>query len=400
VSSILAWLDSDDDQRRRMLSVVELFKDEGTVDELGVGAVRDTIADVLFPGTSVLHSRARYLLFVPWLLLRAQRSTRVASAAVAELRRLEIRLIYSLLAGGESAGVIGRQAKDRLKRMPSAAYWAATYRYGIRVWDTTVEGYFRKALAADARRRMEPEADDPGVVSDERLTGLDPYLPTAPDDLLSATSFDLSAAEAGFLRDHLLATTPGSLFAWLLGHADATAGDQIWLDPESAAFPSGLRRVVEHGRRFHSAIHGAAVLYNLMLAEQRESQPLISEHRVALDEWAQELARTRALDGWDLNDFWAMLGEHNPRIGSFTRSFVNKWVHGAHQGAGVAKDQALRALVKQRELQLKGGRARLVNPAALDAWRGRSGLVRLDYRWTVARQLLDDIYSAPRTETG
>jgi hypothetical protein len=46
VSSVLAWLDSDDDQRRRMLAVVELFKDEGTVDELGIGAIRDTISDV------------------------------------------------------------------------------------------------------------------------------------------------------------------------------------------------------------------------------------------------------------------------------------------------------------------------------------------------------------------
>jgi hypothetical protein len=58
-------------------------------------------------------------------------------------------------------------------------------------------------------------------------------------------------------------------------------------------------------------------------------------------------------------------------------------VQGAHQDSAVADDQALRALVRQREIRLKGGRARLVNAAALDAWRGRSGLVRLDYRWPV-----------------
>lgn len=139
-----------------MLAVVELFKDEGTVDELGIGAIRDTIADALFPGTSVLHTRPRYLLFVPWLLGRAQRSTKDASAAAAELRRLEVRLIHALLAGGETGSVIGSQAKDRLKRMPSAAYWAATARYGIRLWDTTIEGYFRKALAVDDHRRREP----------------------------------------------------------------------------------------------------------------------------------------------------------------------------------------------------------------------------------------------------
>jgi hypothetical protein len=63
--SQLAWLDHDDAQMRRALTVIELLKEESTVDEIGIGPIRDTIADVLFPGTSVLHTRARYLLFVP-----------------------------------------------------------------------------------------------------------------------------------------------------------------------------------------------------------------------------------------------------------------------------------------------------------------------------------------------
>ena len=57
VVSRFGWLDTDDAQRRAMLSVVELFKDEGTVDEIGIGAVRDSISDRLFPGTSVLLTR-------------------------------------------------------------------------------------------------------------------------------------------------------------------------------------------------------------------------------------------------------------------------------------------------------------------------------------------------------
>jgi hypothetical protein len=37
-----------------MLEVVDLFKEEGTVDELGIGSIRDARADSLFAGTSVL----------------------------------------------------------------------------------------------------------------------------------------------------------------------------------------------------------------------------------------------------------------------------------------------------------------------------------------------------------
>jgi hypothetical protein len=69
MSSNFAWLDYDARERRAMLGIVDLFREKGTVDELGLGVIRDAFADRLFPGTSTLHSRARYWLFVPWLYL-------------------------------------------------------------------------------------------------------------------------------------------------------------------------------------------------------------------------------------------------------------------------------------------------------------------------------------------
>ena len=65
--SQLAWLDHDDAQMRQASTAIELFKEESAVHEIGIGSTRDTIADVFFPGTSVLHTRTRYLI-VPWLL--------------------------------------------------------------------------------------------------------------------------------------------------------------------------------------------------------------------------------------------------------------------------------------------------------------------------------------------
>ena len=129
--SQLAWLDHDDAQMRSALTAIELFKEESTVHEIGIGSIRDTIADVLFPGTSVLHTRARYLLFVPWLLDGTAELDLQPDRAVAELRWLEAQLIHSLLAGGETDGIVSSQARDRLRRMPSAACWAATLRYDI-----------------------------------------------------------------------------------------------------------------------------------------------------------------------------------------------------------------------------------------------------------------------------
>jgi len=66
VPSLIAWLDADTDDQARMRDIVKLFTDRDSRDELGLGQVRDAISDGLFPGTSVLLTRARYLLLVPW----------------------------------------------------------------------------------------------------------------------------------------------------------------------------------------------------------------------------------------------------------------------------------------------------------------------------------------------
>ena len=68
--STFTWLDHSEEQRRQMLDVLDLFREKGTVDELGLGTIRDAMADLMFPGTGAAQTRARYLLFVPWIYLR------------------------------------------------------------------------------------------------------------------------------------------------------------------------------------------------------------------------------------------------------------------------------------------------------------------------------------------
>ena len=63
----LAWLDYSEADQRRAREIVAMFSQRESRDELGLGQIRDTLSDTLFPGTSVLLTRARYFLFVPWL---------------------------------------------------------------------------------------------------------------------------------------------------------------------------------------------------------------------------------------------------------------------------------------------------------------------------------------------
>ena len=86
--SAFVWLDYSESERRKMLEVVDLFREHDTRDELGVGSVRDAFADMLFPGTSTIMTRARYFLLVPWAYQRLE-SLHVRSAEIAARARRE-----------------------------------------------------------------------------------------------------------------------------------------------------------------------------------------------------------------------------------------------------------------------------------------------------------------------
>ena len=395
VVSTVAWLSYDSAERDRTLKLIELFKESGTVDELGVGSIRDTFAEALFPGTSVIQTRARYLLFIPWLLELTVRDARHDTNATDRLRRNEITLIHALLAAGETDGVIGQSARDKLKRMPSAVYWAALRRYGIRTSEASIEAFLREAHGSQMRRRNEPVADDDGLAVRHTVLGLDPELAVScppPDGLLTAATLALTDGEASYLRDRIVGSTPGSLLAWLLARHRRADVENIWWHPDRAQFPDHLRDVVGHGERFHHAIHGALLLYNLILAEKKQSAPLAERYRAALENWHREVADHGTWDGWSREEFWATLRVHNRNLPPRTVAFVNRWWELAPSSRSVAEDPALHALVREREYQLKRSRARLVNQSALDNWQGESGLVRLDYRWGITRRITDDIF--------
>ena len=65
--SSLSWLDYDNEAYQRAQRILTLFKERDTRDELGLGSIRDSISDVLFPGTSTIQTRLRYMLFIPWM---------------------------------------------------------------------------------------------------------------------------------------------------------------------------------------------------------------------------------------------------------------------------------------------------------------------------------------------
>ena len=395
--STFGWLDTDNEQRRKMLEVVDLFKEEGTVDELGIGSIRDTLADALFPGTSVLQTRLRYVLFIPWLMQEASKGSRSAADMNARFRESEYQLIYALRAGEEKLGVIGNTARAKLKRMPSSMYWAAMRRWNIRNGDQSPEAYFRRQHEYRRLASRTARADDPEARDLFPITDLDPHLPKAPDGFLGKVDFALPPEEEQYLSDVIGEATPGSMLAWLIRGQPGNSPDYVWQVDNLRNAPEPLQDLIDHARRFHTAVYGAALLYNLLLARKSNRDELVSNYEADLTLWRDELQSTGVLNDWSRAGWWSTIRSRNPRMREATINFVNKWLDIVESDVVLATDTAAIKLINTRERQIKGGRARLVNQAALDRWSGSSGLSRLDYRWPVAQRHLRDLYEARQT---
>ena len=399
--SCIAWVDFSEEDRRKMIEVVSLFRLRDTRDELGLGSIRDALAELFFPGTNTLETRARYLLFVPWLY-RSYEQCRVPSAQIAtRLRSDEVRLIYALQAGGESAGagIIGRVSGASLHRFPSSIYWASLHRWGILRYPGSPDQYQRSLDRFYLQHADGQRADDNEPVAGRGGSNWDPRLPPAAEHFLERTSFTLTASEAAYLRERVTLSCPDSLLCTILNRCapvDWTV-KFIWQHAQLAHFPGEQRSWIEHAQNFSETMHGAMLLYNLMLAEQSQQSELTESYRSALADWARTLAtRGASLCAWDRHAFW-QLARRGGHIPSLTEQFVNAWLDIVLNDTSVpklAEHARARELVREREIWLKQGRSRLKNQKHLDLWTGASGTGQLDYRWGIARRITNDILVA------
>jgi hypothetical protein len=394
-----------------MLDVINLFRDKETRDELGIGTIRDAFADLFFPGTSTIQTRARYFLFIPWIYIKLEQKG-VKSAKIGQPARYEeVRLINALYNNGMRDGLIGINARGSLKRLPSAIYWQGLGQWGLRLFDgaravyhRSLDGFYAANKQVSQFQGENRSEDDIGEMQLRQQYNWHPgLLALRPDNFPDEATFTLSTEEAEYLQERIVSSQSGSLLAFLAAETrplDRTA--YPWEHPDWARFPTAIQEYLTHARLFSLAIHGAALLYNLMLAEQametisRERQEQVDSYRMRLDDWASEMRQYQQdYNNWDWQArFWQIVFLGNPRIPWRTQRFVQSWltiIVAENNVTHLADSTAARQLLRERERRLKGKLARLHNPRSLELWNGEAGTGRLNYRWGVTQTILGDI---------
>ena len=407
--STLSWIDYDSEAQQRAQRILTLFKERDTRDELGFGPIRDAISDTLFPGTSIIHTRLRYMLFIPWMYI-TQEDKHVASARIRDTARFEqLNLAASLKESGPNElGIIGGNVGEKLQTLPSAIYWAGLGRWGIRLFPGT-EGQYQRGLDAIYLRRRRGTASLSAAAEDgDDVSGLwelgahtfHPGLPAAPEAFPDDATFKLTTDEAHYLQERVRQSCPNSLLTDLLAKPEKISISAPWEHPNLGQFRADQRALLQHGRMFSSVANGAAILYNMLLAELIDDEEKIESIGNAAEEWLESfLANEADVQAWAsrMTDFWANVEGRGHEIHPRAQQFVEQWVAVLLVHRELVFDaRDARRLVREREIEKKKANSRFTNTRVRDQWGGSSGLQPMVYRWPLVQSYVSDMAAAVR----
>jgi len=390
--SEMGWVDFSADDRERVKHALKQLAEPGTLDELGIGSLRDGFADLLFPGFSTIQTRAKYLITIPRMLrdyLALPVVVRRRQSPEQYLVERENKLAASLTKrhlGEGVTGIIGSSMGEGegVTRHPSSVYWVALRIWGI-VATTASRNQFLRSLRSDEDplgSTLLDEVDDHDAGSWGSRIKLDRYA----HDWFENVGIHLTNSEAAFLSEKLRAGPFHSLPTQfehhdlrneMLGYRSFPAlAEGI---RNKTDLPVKTRDAVEMAHSFSELICGAHIRFNHLVAVKGGRDDLITAYGQEWEVWSQSPhVGPESVAQW--------VRETGARPNVYTLQFLNDWSGAVAKGATLS---SLDELVRQQAVRNKRERSILNKPLPREF--GWIGMKRLDYRWSQVRTILSDI---------
>lgn len=395
----LGWIDFSKSDREKVLDVMHLLQEQGAVDELGIGIVRDAFANRLFPGTSTVQTRAKYFLIVPYILKEAGDGlygddvNKIIKRIDDVERDCGIKLLES-----SHDGVIGQNnlPSSWVVRTPSNIYWNGIKCYGIfKNRDLSIREYVKESVLlrglkskANIGNRYEENTDneqddkDAGDITKVQFWDLSD---TYKDNWKESLKMSLLPEEGKFLRDRILATQGDTLLGYILKNHISVKDLGRFAEVAKLVY-SGvsdeIRELLDLGNAFNNLVYLGRIRYNIILSD--------GNNKEAVEEWNRYLPEIAQMANVNLDRIFAVLRISNPRAKAFLKDLKAAFLKGDYELAD--------KVIIKREESLKGpSRAKLTHKERFrnDEWIGGYWL---DYRFLSAKRIIADIYAAERID--
>lgn len=371
----IGWVDFSKEDREKVLDVMNLLQEQGAVDEIGIGLIRDAFANMFFPGTSTVQTIAKYFLIVPYVMKEATEG-QYGNDMARILRRIDqeekdcgVRLMQNC---PTEEGIIGRRVlpKGWVARKPSNIYWNGIRTYGICTQDLTIPELLKASIVLQAQKKTSALGNKGDDTTDSERDDADAgrdvatQLFSVPDDYYADwrenLSVYLTVSEAAFLRKMIETSVADSLLGYLLkNNIDVTKYDSFEAVYEDLKeeIPADLSEKMKIACDFNRLVYVARVRYNHILSNGQNND--------AVAEWEFIEENMAYMISVNIDEVLRVLNITNFRLRRFLTTFKNALLAGDLEAA----DKAL----VDREVEIKTrSRAKLCrrDDYANDTWIG------------------------------
>ncbi|MCR4717893.1 MAG: DUF6361 family protein [Lachnospiraceae bacterium] len=393
----LGWIDFSKSERNKVLSVLDMLSEAGTLDELGIAPIRDGFANIFFPGTSTIQTRAKYFFIVPYALKDMEYSTEsnpnLVMKAFDDVERM---CGEQFLANGtDTEGIIGSRSLGQgnwVKRTPADIYWAGLRNYGIFTGGTLSRSEYIRAMCALKKQKKtltklgnrndNSENDDSDDKDAGNLFKMQFWkMPTYKENWFDDLDIKLTEDEGVFLKYQIIQSYPDSMMAYILKNniTEVFEPDKFYeLKSMINLFPETIQDDYSLACDFSMFLFVLRTIYNMIVSEDKNDD--------ANREWGELEPFLKEYANVDLERIYGRLQVYG---NSFLCRFLSK-----SQELMANKDlDGMKMEIRRRERELKQNRAKTMHPGEFDSdiWYG-GGM--LDYRFGNAKVIMKDIFES------
>ena len=397
----LGWIHINRNDRNRVYNALKTLGESATLDELGIGKIRDYFSNQFFPGIITNQTRAHYFIILSNLLEDA------IDESIASSERLQswlderqdklVEIFYRKYKENNEAfrlGIIGirnYQQKKQSNQKPLDIYWSGLKKYGI-IHDDE-DNFFQKLLnyidqrneISDFNETCSNGSEDSPYESDSELDRDEFFPPTGcwtSDWEKEIDMKKLSKKEAEFLYQRITESCPDSLLALILKYyynhkSKIDARRRIVFDcfeeipREIFADNAEMNQTYNLAIQFQSFYYGCQLTYSYLLSGETDE-----DVKNEFDNWIEN---KQEWENVRLEDIYKRANADQA-----TRRFLDKAKKYALENTPESREK-FKTLIIDREKELKKARAKIGKSNQNKA----VGL--LDYRANTAKRIIQDI---------
>lgn len=382
----IGYIHFDRSEQKKYLAIISRLSEEGAIDELGVGRIRDYFSDAMFPGISSLHQHAKYYVLLPLLYNKATtfRYTRPQDVRP-QIVKLEKDLTEVLYNNSEQkTGITGRDfiGKNGYVRYdPTYIYATGLMKFGIIQCESIEE-----MIYAASKRRMETSPSDNEDGDPDISTNPLQFVHIPTDlgyDWETQCSLDLTKTEAEFIVNHITCSKAcdGSLLSHIISNRlDLTDTEtfESFVVKYSRSLPEYLSKTATKAMYFAKLVDGLFLRYNYIFSGYSDQKM-----KEKFNRWVEtEFNRYHDAMAEAISDIWIR--------DNYSRPFCFQAMSAIKENSDDFR--LLDELITRRERVIKKTRSKIGNSAYSYNPTSPIHNYTVEFRWKTVRKIIGEIY--------